>query len=67
MVEEIRTIVVAVHVPVTADIEAGYGDAPGDVAQTVAAVLVARAGSHAREADVRRRGFAAMARHGIIW
>jgi 2-methylisocitrate lyase-like PEP mutase family enzyme len=39
MLEEIRTIVEAVHVPVTADIEAGYGDAPSDVAQTVAAVL----------------------------
>ncbi len=39
MVEEIRTIVEAVHVPVTADIEAGYGDALADVAQTVAAVL----------------------------
>jgi 2-methylisocitrate lyase-like PEP mutase family enzyme len=39
MLEEIRTIVEVVHVPVTADIEAGYGDAPGDVAQTVAAVL----------------------------
>lgn len=39
MLEEIRTIVEAVHVPVTADIEAGYGDGPSDVAQTVAAVL----------------------------
>jgi 2-methylisocitrate lyase-like PEP mutase family enzyme len=39
MLEEIRTIVDAVRVPVTADIEAGYGDAPGDVAQTAAAVL----------------------------
>lgn len=39
MLGEIRTIVEAVHVPVTADIEAGYGDAPKDVAQTVAAVL----------------------------
>jgi 2-methylisocitrate lyase-like PEP mutase family enzyme len=39
MLEEIRTIVEAVHVPVTADIEAGYGDAPSDVAETVAAIL----------------------------
>jgi 2-methylisocitrate lyase-like PEP mutase family enzyme len=39
MLDEIRTIVEAVRVPVTADIEAGYGDAPNDVAQTVAAVL----------------------------
>jgi 2-methylisocitrate lyase-like PEP mutase family enzyme len=39
MLEEIRTIVEAVHVPVTADIEAGYGDAPSDVAQTVTAIL----------------------------
>jgi len=39
MLEEIRTIVEAILVPVTADIEAGYGDAAGDVAQTVAAVV----------------------------
>jgi 2-methylisocitrate lyase-like PEP mutase family enzyme len=39
MLAEIRTIVEAVRVPVTADIEAGYGDATGDVAQTVAAIL----------------------------
>jgi len=39
MLEEIRTIVEAVRVPVTADIEAGYGDAAHDVARTVAAVL----------------------------
>lgn len=39
MLEAIRTIAGAVRVPVTADIEAGYGDAPGDVAQTAAAVL----------------------------
>jgi 2-methylisocitrate lyase-like PEP mutase family enzyme len=39
MLEAVRPIVEAVHVPVTADIEAGYGDAPSDVAQTVAAIL----------------------------
>jgi 2-methylisocitrate lyase-like PEP mutase family enzyme len=39
MVREIASIVRAVDRPVTADIEAGYGHAPGDVAATVNAVL----------------------------
>jgi 2-methylisocitrate lyase-like PEP mutase family enzyme len=39
MLDEIQTIVEAVDVPVTADIEAGYGGAAADVAGTVAAVL----------------------------
>jgi 2-methylisocitrate lyase-like PEP mutase family enzyme len=39
MLEEIRTIVDAVACPVTADIEAGYGSSPNDVAATVEAVL----------------------------
>lgn len=39
MVHEIKAIVDAVRVPVTADIESGYGDVPADVAETVAAVL----------------------------
>ena len=43
MLEEIRTIVNAVACPVTADIEAGYGPAPDDVASTVEAVLEAGA------------------------
>ena len=39
MVHEIASIVRAVDRPVTADIEAGYGHAPADVAATVKAVL----------------------------
>jgi 2-methylisocitrate lyase-like PEP mutase family enzyme len=39
MVREIASIVRAVDRPVSADIEAGYGHAPGDVAATVQAVL----------------------------
>jgi 2-methylisocitrate lyase-like PEP mutase family enzyme len=39
MVAEIASIVCAVDLPVSADIEAGYGTSPADVAQTVAAVL----------------------------
>ena len=39
MVREIASIVRAVDRPVTADIEAGYGHAPADVAATVNAVL----------------------------
>ena len=39
MVREIASIVRAVDRPVTADIEAGYGDSPADVAATVNAVL----------------------------
>jgi 2-methylisocitrate lyase-like PEP mutase family enzyme len=43
MLEEVRTIVRAVRVPVTADIEAGYGDTVEDVVRTVAGVLDAGA------------------------
>jgi len=43
MVRELITIVNAVRVPLSADIEAGYGDAPDDVAETVQAVLDAGA------------------------
>lgn len=39
MMEQVRRIVAAVDVPVTADIEAGYGPAPEDVAATVEAVV----------------------------
>jgi 2-methylisocitrate lyase-like PEP mutase family enzyme len=39
MLREIAAIVDAVDAPVSADIEAGYGDMPGDVAETVAGVL----------------------------
>jgi 2-methylisocitrate lyase-like PEP mutase family enzyme len=39
MIEQVRRIVAAVDVPVTADVEAGYGPAPEDVAATVEAVV----------------------------
>ena len=39
MVRAIAKIASAVSIPVTADIEGGYGPAPGDVAETVEAVL----------------------------
>ncbi|WNV86474.1 isocitrate lyase/phosphoenolpyruvate mutase family protein [Umezawaea sp. Da 62-37] len=39
----LRRIVAAVSVPVTADIEAGYGSTPDEVAETVAGVLAAGA------------------------
>lgn len=42
-VEVVRRIVAAVSVPVTADIEAGYGATPEEVGETVAAVLAAGA------------------------
>lgn len=41
MVQVIRRIVAAVQVPVTADIEAGYGSEAEDVAQTMQAVIAA--------------------------
>jgi 2-methylisocitrate lyase-like PEP mutase family enzyme len=43
MVAEIAAIIRAVDVPVSADIEAGYGRTPADVADTVDAVLAAGA------------------------
>src|SRR5262245_22790086 len=43
MMREIAVIARAVRVPVTADIEAGYGHRPADVAETVEAVLDAGA------------------------
>jgi 2-methylisocitrate lyase-like PEP mutase family enzyme len=39
MIEQIRRIAAAVDVPVSADVEAGYGPAPDDVAATVEAVI----------------------------
>jgi 2-methylisocitrate lyase-like PEP mutase family enzyme len=56
MVDEIRSIVDAVRVPVTADIEAGYGDAAGDVALTVAAVLDLGVVGVNLEDRIQRRG-----------
>lgn len=35
MLREVRNIINAVRIPVSADIEAGYGDAPADVTRTV--------------------------------
>jgi 2-methylisocitrate lyase-like PEP mutase family enzyme len=43
MAERIREIVAAVAIPVTADIEGGYGPGPEDVALTVEAVIAAGA------------------------
>ncbi|MFY1698931.1 MULTISPECIES: isocitrate lyase/PEP mutase family protein [unclassified Solwaraspora] len=43
MVDQIRWIADAVDVPVTADIEGGYGPTPGDVADTVEAAVAAGA------------------------
>ncbi|WP_211715818.1 isocitrate lyase/phosphoenolpyruvate mutase family protein [Nocardiopsis sp. MG754419] len=43
MVEQVRRIAGAVDVPVTADVEGGYGHAPGDVATTIEAVVAAGA------------------------
>jgi 2-methylisocitrate lyase-like PEP mutase family enzyme len=43
MMAVVRSVVSAVGLPVTADVEAGYGLAPDDVADTVAAVLEAGA------------------------
>jgi 2-methylisocitrate lyase-like PEP mutase family enzyme len=39
MIERVREIAAAVTIPVTADIEGGYGPGPGDVAVTVEAVI----------------------------
>lgn len=39
MVERVRLIAAAVDVPVTADVEGGYGHAPEDVAATVEAIV----------------------------
>lgn len=39
MVDQVRRIAGAVNVPVTADVEGGYGPAPEDVAKTVKAVV----------------------------
>lgn len=43
MAESVRRIVRAVDVPVTADVEGGYGPGPDDVAATVSAVVAAGA------------------------
>lgn len=43
MVEHVRRIAGAVDIPVTADVEGGYGPAPEDVAETVEAAVAAGA------------------------
>lgn len=43
MIEQVRRIAAAVGVPVTADVEGGYGPGPDDVAATVAAAAAAGA------------------------
>jgi 2-methylisocitrate lyase-like PEP mutase family enzyme len=43
MIEQVRRIAAAVDVPVTADIEGGYGAAPADVRRTVEEVVAAGA------------------------
>ena len=54
MVRAVAKIANAVSVPVTADIEGGYGTSPGDVATTVDAVLDAgAAGVNLEDADHR--------------
>jgi len=43
MLEAVRRIAEAVHVPVTADMEAGYGTTPEDIAETARQVIAAGA------------------------
>lgn len=51
MLEHVARIVAAVGVPVTADLEAGYGDTPGDVGRTVArAVEIGAVGANLEDA-----------------
>lgn len=52
MLREIALIARVVGVPVTADVEAGYGPAPSDIAETVAGVIAAGAvGVNLEDAD----------------
>jgi 2-methylisocitrate lyase-like PEP mutase family enzyme len=51
MLEHVARIVAAVSVPVTADLEAGYGDTPDDVARTVTrAVEIGTVGANLEDA-----------------
>ncbi|MBN9216186.1 MAG: hypothetical protein ABS62_12820 [Microbacterium sp. SCN 70-200] len=51
MLAHVAAIVAAVDVPVTADLEAGYGDQPEDVAETVArAVAIGVVGANIEDA-----------------
>jgi 2-methylisocitrate lyase-like PEP mutase family enzyme len=60
MILEIAAIVRAVRVPVNADIEAGYGDSPGAVAEMVDAVLDAGAAGVNLEDRQHRSGGTAL-------
>jgi 2-methylisocitrate lyase-like PEP mutase family enzyme len=52
MLEHVARIVAAVRVPVTADLEAGYGDTPDDVGRTVArAVQLGAVGGNLEDAS----------------
>jgi 2-methylisocitrate lyase-like PEP mutase family enzyme len=52
MLDAVRRIVAAVPVPVTADLEAGYGSTPEEVAETVRlAIAVGAAGGNIEDAD----------------
>jgi len=63
MVERVAAIVAAVPLPVSADIEAGYGPDPEDVAETIDRVIDAGAvGANVEDAD--RDGPAALFEHG---
>jgi len=56
MFERMRDIVAAVSVPVNGDLEAGYGDAPEEVAQTVRmAIDAGLAGGNLEDVDPRRQ------------
>jgi 2-methylisocitrate lyase-like PEP mutase family enzyme len=55
MLEQVARIVAAVRVPVTADLEAGYGDTPDDVGRTVArAVELGAVGGNLEDAGKGR-------------
>ena len=61
MLEHVGRIVAAVGVPVTADLEAGYGDTPDDVGRTVArAVELGAVGANLE--DAARSGYSASTR-----
>ncbi|WP_027341660.1 isocitrate lyase/PEP mutase family protein [Hamadaea tsunoensis] len=55
-VEHVRRIVAAVRVPVTADIESGFGDTPEEVGETVRAIVAAGAVGINLEDSVRDGG-----------
>lgn len=60
----VRRLTAAVSVPVTADIEAGYGDAPADVADTIRQVIDAGAvGVNIEDADHRTGGLRDISEH----